>query len=65
MGSIIGLGRSAGGGQGNPQQYSCLENPRDSGAWQATVHGVTKSWTGLNQLSRADCLLHMGSRIDR
>ena len=36
--SIPGLGRSAGGGGGNPLQYSCLENPMDRGAWQATVH---------------------------
>ena len=34
-----------GGGNGNPLQYSCLENPMDRGAWQATVHGVPKSWT--------------------
>ena len=34
-----------GGGHGNPFQYSCLENPSDKGAWRATVHGVTKSWT--------------------
>ena len=34
-----------GGGHGNPLQYSCLENPMDRGAWQATVHGVAKSWT--------------------
>ena len=40
-GSIPGLGRSNGGGNGNPLQYSCLENPMDIGAWQATVHGVT------------------------
>ena len=45
MGSIPGMGRSAGGGNGNPLQYSCLENPMDRGAWQATVHGVTKSQT--------------------
>ena len=44
-GSIPGLGRSPGGGQGNPLQYSCLENSMDRGAWQATVHGVAKSWT--------------------
>ena len=43
LGSIPGLGRSPGGGNGNPLQYSCLENPMDRGAWQATVHGVTKS----------------------
>ena len=50
-GSIPGLGRSPGGGHGNPPQYSCLDNPMDRGAWQATVHGITKSWTGLKQLS--------------
>ena len=38
-----GLGRSPGGGHGNPLQYSCLENPMDRGAWQATVHRITKS----------------------
>jgi len=37
------LGRSPGGGHGNPLQYSCLENPMDRGAWQATVHRVAKS----------------------
>ena len=45
MGSIPGLGRSPGGGHGNPLQYSCLENPVDRGAWQATVYGVAKSQT--------------------
>ena len=39
------LGRSPGGGHGNPLRYSCLENPMDRGTWWATVHGVTKSWT--------------------
>ena len=43
MGSIPGSGRSPGGGDGNPLQCSCLENPMDGGAWRATVHGVTKS----------------------
>ena len=47
MGSIPGLGRSPGEGNGNPLQYSCLENFMDRGAWQATVHGVAKSWTRL------------------
>ena len=42
-GLIPGLERSPGEGNGNPLQYSCLENPMDRGAWQATVHGVTKS----------------------
>ena len=41
-GSIPGLRRSPGEGNGNPLQYSCLENPMDRGAWRATVHGVTK-----------------------
>ena len=45
MGLIPGLGRSPGEGNGNPLQYSCLENPMDSGAWWATVHGVAKSQT--------------------
>ena len=45
IGSIPGLGRSPGGGQGNPLQYSCLENPMDRGAQQATVHGVAESDT--------------------
>ena len=48
VGSIPGLGRSPGGGHGNPFQYSCLGNPMDRGAWRATLHGVTKSWTGLS-----------------
>ena len=42
LGSIPGLGRSPGEGNGNPFQYSCLGNPMDRGVWQATVHGVTK-----------------------
>ena len=45
--SIPGLGRTPGGEDGNPLQYSCLENSMDRGAWQATVHGVAKSWTPL------------------
>ena len=45
LGSIPGWGRSPGEGNGNPLQYSCLENPMDRGARQATVHGVAKSWT--------------------
>ena len=47
-GSIPGLGRSPGGGNDNLLQYSCLENSMDRGAWQVTVHGVTKNWTLLN-----------------
>ena len=49
-GSIPGLGRSPGGGHGNPLQYSCVENPMDT-AWWATVHRVTKHRTPLKQLS--------------
>ena len=45
LGSIPGLGRSPGEGNGNPLQYSCLENSMDGGAWWAAIHGVTKSWT--------------------
>ena len=43
--SIPGLGRSPGERNGNPFQYSYLKNPMDRGAWRATAHGVTKSWT--------------------
>ena len=46
MDSIPGLGRSPGGGHGNPLQYSCLESPMKRGAWPATVHRITKGWTG-------------------
>ena len=47
MSSIPGSGRSPAGGNGNPLQYSCLENSMDKGAWRATVHRVTKSQTRL------------------
>ena len=47
-GSIPGLGRSLGEGNGNPLQYYCLENPMDRGAWKATVHGAAKSCTQLS-----------------
>ena len=46
--SIPGLGRSPGEGNGNPVQYSCLENPMNRGDWQAIVYGVAKSWTWLS-----------------
>ena len=49
--SISGSGRSPGEGNGNPLQYSCLEDPTDRGAWWATVHGVTKSWTRLSHFT--------------
>ena len=47
MGSVLELGQSPGGEHGNPLQYSYLENSMDRGAWQATVHRVTKSQTQL------------------
>ena len=47
-GSVSGLGRSPGGGHGNPLQYPCLENPVDRGAWWATVHRIAKSRTRLS-----------------
>ena len=50
-GSILGLGRSPGEANGNPLQYSCLENPMDGGALQATVHGVAKSWARLSDFT--------------
>ena len=49
-GLIPGLGRSPGGGYGDPVRYSCLENPMDRGAWRAIVPEVTKSWTWLKLL---------------
>ena len=52
-GSIPGSGRSPEGGNGNPLQYSCLENPMNRGARWAAVHGVTKSQT---QLSKSACI---------
>ena len=51
MGSIPGLGRSPGEGNGNPLHYSCLENPMDGGAWRAAVHGVAKSRTRLSDFT--------------
>ena len=50
--SIPGSGRSPGRGNGNPVQYSCLENPTNRGAWRDTAHVVAKSWTWLKRLSR-------------
>ena len=45
MGLIPGSGRSPGEGNGNPPQYSCLENSMNKGTWQAIDHGIAKSWT--------------------
>ena len=54
---IPGLGRSPGVGNGIPLQYSCLDNSIDRGAWQATIHGVTKSQTRLSDKKRIENLL--------
>ena len=56
-GSVPWLRRSPGQGNSYPFQYSCLENPMDRGAWWATVHNVTKSWTQLKWLSMHTCML--------
>ena len=58
--------RALGGGHDHPLQYSCLENPMDRAAWQATVHGVAKSWTRLKRLSihmHATCLPFLHTRL--
>ena len=57
VGLIPGLGRSPGGGNDNPLQYACLENHMDSGAWQATVHGVTAfapTWMDLESINLSE-----------
>ena len=58
VGSIPGLGRSPGVGNGTPLQDSCLENPMDRGAWEAAVHGVAKSQTWLSGWARARAHTH-------
>ena len=57
VGSIPGLGRSAGERHGNPIWYSCLENSTDKGVWRATVHRVAKSWTWLEWLNKIKTLI--------
>ena len=59
----LGWEDSPGEGNGNPLQYSCLENPMDRGAWWATVHGVTKSRTRLNDFTHS--LTHSLKKINR
>ena len=61
VGLIQGLGRSLEGGHGNPQQYSCLGNLMDSGAWWATVQRVAKNRTQLKQLSMQPNILYYGA----
>ena len=56
VGLVPGWGRFPGVGNGNPLQYSCLENSMDRGTWWATVHGVAKSWTQLS-ICACDMLL--------
>ena len=55
LGSTSGSGRSPGEGNGNPLQYSCLENPMNRGAWRAALHGVPKSQTWLKWLGTHEC----------
>ena len=61
QGSIPGLGKSPGEVNGNPLQYSCLENPRDGGAWYATVHGVAKNRTRLSSFTSLQNLFKLMS----
>ena len=63
LGSIPGSGRSPEEGQGNPLQYSCLENSMDRGAWWATIHGVTKSWTWLSTRNINDLIRKMCKKL--
>ena len=63
LGLIPGLGRFPGEGNGNPLQYSCLENSMDRGAWWATVHGVAKSQTRLSDLTMDTVSLTKEARI--
>ena len=56
LGSLPGLGRSPGEGNGNPLQYSCLENPKDRGAWWATVHGVARVGHDLGTKEQSSCM---------
>ena len=63
VGSISGSGRFPGKGNGNPLQYSCLGNPKNRGAWQATVDGVTKSWTGLSEHKEVRCIRDRTNRF--
>ena len=64
-GSIPGSGRSPGGGNDNPLQYSCLENSMDRGAWQATVHGMTKTGMLLLLLLSRFSLIQPCNLMDR
>ena len=66
VGSILGSGRSSGGGNGTPLQYCCLENPMDRGTWLATVHGVAKSQTQLSDQAELNWTCSLpGSSVHR
>ena len=60
-GSVSGLGRTPEEGNGNPLQYSCLENPMDRGAWWATIHGAAESQTQLSECMCTDTHTHTHS----
>ena len=64
-GSVPGLGRSPGEGNGNSLQYFCLGNPMDKGAWWATVHGVTKESDKTEQLNNNNKLEQPGFRVEK
>ena len=59
MGLIPGWGKSPGEGNGNPFQHSCLENSMDGGDWQATVHGIAKSWTPLSDFTSLQAFVQL------
>ena len=61
--SIPGSGKSPRKGNGNPLQYSCLENPRDRGAWQPTAHKVAKSWTRLKRFTMQTVIIYLSNEI--
>ena len=65
LGSILGLGRSPGEGNGNPLQYSCLENPMDGGTWWATIHGVAKIDTTERHLLYFTLLTHIYFTVEK
>ena len=61
---MSGKGLISGGGNGNPLQYSCLQNPMNRGAWRAIVHEVAKSQTGLKQVSLHACKRQEAQRAE-
>ena len=65
LGSVSGSGRSPGGGNGNPLQYSCLKIPTGRGTWWATAHGVAKSRTRLSEHTVETCYFERGQRVGR